>query len=66
MALEQLAATAHTLLDKECRTAWHLDFDQNGHYNEHWPQEKETEERDDTVKKVFYQQLEMHFSEKLL
>ena len=27
VALEQLAATTHTLLDKECRTARHLDFD---------------------------------------
>ena len=51
VALEQLAATTYPLLDKECRTARHLDFDQNGHDDQDGPQEKETEEGDDAVKK---------------
>ena len=55
MALEQLAATAHPLLHKECRTARHLDLNQYRHDDEHRPQEKETEEGDDAVEEVFKQ-----------
>lgn len=53
VTFEQLAAFAHPLLDKECRTARHLDLDQNGHNKQDGPQEQKTEEGDDSVEEEF-------------
>ena len=53
VALEQLAIFADSLLHKECRTARHLDFDQNGHDEQNGPQEKETDEGDNAVEEEF-------------